>query len=605
MFNKTQKNKTMKKRKVIKKGSSDFKTIIEDNGYFVDKTMLIKDFFEDSSYTLLMPRPKRFGKTLNLSMIEYFFDIQKLDSAKLFTEFEIADEIDFCKEHQNKYPVINISLKSIKETNWNKCLDKFKSLISKLYQKNYFLLNSEKLNNSEKQIFEKIVYETSSEAKLKESLESLSNYLQKHFNERVIILVDEYDAPIISAFQYTQKPIRNFQSEKLTYYENLINFMQGFLGDAFKGNESSLKKGLLTGVMRIGKESIFSDWNNFEVYGITSPYYDDKFGFTKQETKKLLTYFGLQNEIKKIAEWYDGYKFGETENIYNPWSIVNYISKQKAGFRAYWVNTSNDSMLKERIKVENIKNAVVELINNKTIIKTIKENFVFADFEHNTELIWTLLFNGGFITPVKEVSLYRYKFRIPNFELKFVFTNIILEWIANRYKFNQDLLINTSYDLINNNLSDFEIGFRQIIGDTLSYFDIAPVKDKDKKEIIIPKERFFHIYTLGLLAILSDDYIINSNRESGEGRYDIILIPRNIKNNGIIIEIKQIENQQENEGNNDFIDRINDKIDEALEQIERKRYYKTLLAHKIEIDKIKRVPIVFAGKEPYITKIIK
>ncbi len=205
-----------------------------------------------------------------------------------------------------------------------------------------------------------------------------------------------------------------------------------------------------------------------------------------------------------------------------------------------------------------------------------------------------MLFNGGFITPIQEVSLHRYEFRIPNFELKFVFTNIILEWIRTRYKFNQDLLINTSNDLINNNLSDFETGFKQILGDTLSYFDTSSNKQG---------EQFFHVYTLGLLAVLSDDYIISSNRESGEGRYDIILIPRNTKNSGIIIEIKHIENQQETEKQKDFINRVNNKIDEALEQIERKKYYKTLLAHRIELEKIKRVPIIFAGKEPYITKL--
>ncbi len=586
----------MKLKKVIRKGSSDFKIIIDDNGYFVDKTMLIKEFFDNGNYTILMPRPKRFGKTLNLSMIEHFFDIQKPDSKKLFAEFEITNEKDFCEKHQNKYPVINISLKKVKETDWDKCQKKFKILISELYQKHKYLLKSDKLEIYEKQNFENIILETADQSKYENSLLKLANYLKSHFKEKVIILVDEYDAPIISAFSNTNSPVKSEDKENKTYYQKVIGFMQSFLGEAFKGNEDSLKKGFLTGVMRVGKESIFSEWNNFEVYGITSTYFADKFGFTQKETEKLLSYFNLQDDNEKIAKWYDGYKFGNISKIYNPWSIVSYIVNKNDGFKAYWVNTSNDSMLKERIKVENIKNAVVELINNKSIIRTIKENFVFPDFEHNTELIWTLLFNGGFITPIKKISLNRYEFRIPNYELKFVFTNIILEWIENRYKFNQDLLINTSTDLINNNLSDFEIGFKQILGDTLSYFDTASNKQG---------EQFFHVYTLGLLAVLSDDYIISSNRESGEGRYDIVLIPRNSNKNGIIIEIKQIENQQENEKHTDFIDRINDKIDEAIEQIERKQYYKTLLAHRIELEKIKRVPIVFAGKEPYVLKLIK
>lgn len=238
------------------------------------------------------------------------------------------------------------------------------------------------------------------------------------------------------------------------------------------------------------------------------------------------------------------------------------------------------------------KRKIIELINGRTIKRTIKENFVFADFEHNTELIWTLLFYSGFITPTKTVSLYRYEFRIPNYELKFVFKDLILEWLENRYKFTEDLLIKTSKYLINGDIKEFETGFKQILGDTLSYFDTS-----DKQN-----EQFFHVYTLGLLAVLSDDYIISSNKESGEGRYDIVLTPRDIKNNGIIIEIKQIDSQQEGEKIHEFSQRVNNKIDEALEQIERKKYYKTLLAHKVELDKIKRVPIVFAGKEPYIVK---
>ncbi len=497
----------MKNKKTIKKGSSDFKTIIEDDGYFVDKTMFIKDFLDDSSYTLLIPRPKRFGKTLNLSMIEYFFDIQKSDSAKLFSEFEISKNIEFCKKHQNKYPVINITLKDIDETSWDDCFESFKTVISKLYKKHDYLLLSEEIDRDEKILIEEIISEKTKDKFYKFSLEFLSEYLKKHFNEKVIILIDEYDAPIINAFKNTPVPIKS-EKGKTSYYENVINFMQTFLGKAYKGNDTNLKKGLLTGVMRIGRESIFSKWNNFDTFGVTSTYYADSFGFTQQETEKILTYFDLQDKINDIEKWYDGYKFGNVDNIYNPWSIVNYISKKEDGFKPYWVNTSDDSLIKERITEPNIKENILELIAGKTIVKTIRENFVFPDFENNTELLWTLLFYSGFLTQVKEVSLNRYELTIPNYELKFVFKNLILEWIGTAYKFNQDLLITTSNHLINNDKEEFEKGFKQIIGDTLSYFDIAPKKNKKTKEIIIPHEQFFHVYTLGLLAILSDDYII-------------------------------------------------------------------------------------------------
>jgi len=580
----------MENKKTLKIGSSDFKRIVENNHYFVDKTALIYEFFTSSSYISLMPRPKRFGKTLNLSMIEHFFDINKKDSTKLFSQFEIAENKEFCETHQNKYPVINISLKEVKETTWENCLISFKNTIAKLYENFEFLLESDKIKDYRKKKIEEILTGTATETDYKSSLLDLCKYLKLHFDKDVIILVDEYDAPIINGFKHTPKPIKNKRGET-TYYENVINFMQTFLGSAFKGN-NDLEKGLITGVMRVGRESIFSEWNNFSVYGITSNYFADKFGFTHQETEKILTYFGLQARIKDVEKWYDGYKIGDVAQIYNPWSIVNYIANIKDGFKPYWVNTSDDSIIKERITEPNVKGAILELLSKKTIVRTIKENFVFPDFENDTELLWTLLFHSGFLTQVKEISLYRYELKIPNYEIKFVFENIILEWLHHTYKFNQDLLITTSNHLINNNIADFETGFKQIIGDTVSYFD-------SKNDA----EQIYHVYTLGLLAILSDDYIIKSNRESGDGRYDIVLIPRNIAQNGIVIEIKKIDGQLESEDFETFNKRINNQIDSALQQIERKKYYNELLAHKIELDKIIRVPIVFAGKEPFITKL--
>jgi len=579
----------MEQKKTLKIGSSDFITIIKDNGYFVDKTLLIKDFFESSSYTLLMPRPKRFGKTLNLSMIENFFDIQKPENVELFSDFEISQKIEFCKQHQNKYPVINISLKDIKESSWEKCIENFKITISELYIRHEYLLKSEKLDSNQKNKINAIISETATETKLKYSLKNLSEYLKIHFNQDVIILVDEYDAPIINGYKNTPKPIKSKRGET-TYYENVINFMQTFLGGAFKGN-NNLKKGLITGVMRVGVVSrdtpwhVFTEWNNFSVYGITSTYFADKFGFTKQETEKLLTYFGLQKHTDEVEKWYDGYMFGDIDKIYNPWSIVNYIANEKDGFKPYWVNTSDDSIIKERITESNVKEQIQELITGKTIIKTIRENFVFPDFETKTELLWSLLIYSGFLTKVKEVSLNRYELKIPNYELKFVFTDLILDWIENEYKYNLDLLITTSNYLINNNIIDFEIGFKKIIGDTISYFDISTKKDKTDEEIITSQEQIYHVYMLGLLAVLSDDYIIKSNRESGEGRYDIVLIPRNIAKNGVVIEIKKIDGQGEKEDNKSFKKRINNEIEKALQQIERKKYYMELLLHKVELDK--------------------
>ena len=589
----------MTSKKRIELGYSDFEQFIKANNYFVDKSMLIYDLFEQGAYISLMPRPKRFGKTLNLSMIEHFFDINKSGSASLFTEYQITEKKDFCKEHQNRYPVINISLKDINETNWNDCFEMLKYTISKLYKKHDYLLNSDKISSYEKQIFEQIISKKGTGADYKFSLLNLSEYLNNHFGERVIILVDEYDAPIINAYQNTPVPIKS-EKGNATYYENVINFMQTFLGKVFKGNDTNIKKGLLTGVMRVGKESIFSKWNNFRVYGITSPYFDTYFGFLENEIEKILTYFDLQKRAANIKKWYDGYKFGNTEKIYNPWSIANYICYEKEGFKPYWVNSGDYSLIKERIFELETKNIIQDLIEGKIIEKELKENFVFSDFETNNDLLWTLLTDNGYLTQIEKSKYGNYKLKIPNKEVRIVFTDIIRMWLNTEVKIKRDLLIDTAEDLINNRISDFETGFKKIVGDTLSYFDTAR---KSSGETTIDTEQIYHVYTLGLLAILADDYIIKSNRESKHGRYDILLIPHEKQQNGIVIEIKQTKKQSINEEKEYFKKRINKSIDEALKQIEINQYHTELITNKIKPENIIKLPIVFAGKEPYILKL--
>ncbi len=588
--------------KTLKIGSSDFKTIITDNGYFIDKTMLIKQFYDNNNYVLLLPRPKRFGKTLNLSMIEHFFDIQKPESKKLFADFKIAREKEFCEQHQNKYPVINISLKSIKEPEWEGCLNKFIKFISILYENYSFLLQSDKLSIYQKKEFERIILKEANEAEYKGSLETLSYYLYKHFEKEVIILVDEYDAPIISAFQYTKPPIKTFQSGNLTYYERVINFMQSFLGDAFKGNKA-MHRGMVTGVMRVGKESIFSEWNNFGVFGITMPYFSDSFGFTKAETEQILDYFNLSHKKEEVKQWYNGYKFGEIENIYNPWSIVNYIAKHKAGFKPYWVNSGDYSLIQSRIIEVGASDDVQKLIEGNSVERELHDNFVFQDFEKSSDLFWTLLTDNGYLTQAGKGDFGRYKLRIPNNEVKIVFTNIIKTWIDTEVKLSSNLLAQTAKDLITGNKIGFEQNFKRVVGDTLSYYYTAEKIDRRTKEKLITNEQIYHVYTLGLLTILKDDYIIKSNRESGEGRYDIILIPHDKNRNGVVIEIKSIKKRENSEQEKDFIKRVNNEIKTALNQIDKNRYYTELIENKIKPDNIIKLAIVFAGKEPYIKSV--
>ncbi len=461
---------------------------------------------------------------------------------------------------------------------------------------------SDKISEIEKDNFNSILKGTATQAKFEYSLKHLSEYLYKHHEQEVIILVDEYDAPIINAFNNTNKPIKSPDKENKTYYEKVISFMQTFLGKAYKGNRY-LKKGLLTGVMRVGKESIFSEWNNFSVFGITSPYFAENFGFTEQETQKIITDFGLQKEQNNIRKWYNGYKFGDKNNIYNPWSIVNFISRNKEGFKPYWVNSGDYSLIKSRIIELGVKENIQTLIEGKTIEKELHDNFVFHDFETDNELLWTLLTDNGYLTQLEESDFSNHKLRIPNYEVKIVFANIIKTWLNNEIKLKKDLLVRTTRDLINNNIEHFEAGFKQITGDTLSYFDTKEKSDKQRNEKTVTYEQVFHIYTLGLLAILSDDYIIKSNRESGEGRYDIMLIPYDKTKNGVVLEIKSIKKQNEKEERKDFIKRINNEINKALNQIEKNRYYTELIENNVKPENIIKLSIVFAGEEPYINKI--
>ena len=598
-----QKSKRMK-NKTLEIGKSDFKKIVENNYYFVDKTKLIYDFLNSKAYISLMPRPKRFGKTLNLSMIEHFFDINKKDSAKLFDEFEISNRKEFCEQHQNKYPVINLSLKNIKASNWNDCYEKFKKAISELYETHDYLLNSNKIKENKKQIFETIINRTASKTDYEFSLVDLSKYLQTHFNKDVIILTDEYDTPIIYAYENTEKPFEG--KDKTTYYGKVIEFMQTFLGEAYKGN-NTLQKGLLTGIMRIAKESIFSNWNNFKVFSLTSPYFADKFGFTEDETEKILQYFNLYEKFDKVKQWYNGYKFGNTSQIYNPWSIVNYIAFNEEGFKTHWVNTGRDILIKQRITESKVKENLQDLITGKSIKKKLHENFVFSDLDNEVlendddALIWTLLTYSGYLTQVKELKHDNYELKIPNNEIKTVFKDIIVNWLKEKVQIRRETLIATSEYLINNKILEFEKGFKQIVGDTISYFDTAPIVVKKTKKIITSQEQIFHVYTLGLLAILSDDFNIKSNREAGEGRYDIMLIPYDKERSGVVIEIRSIEKQKKSEDINDFSQRINNEIDNALNQIDKNKYFIELIQNGIKTEKIIKLAIIFVGKEPFVT----
>ena len=570
--------------KQLQIGSSDFKNIITNNYYYVDKSLFIKEIINSPKETCLLPRPRRFGKTLNLSMLKYFFDINEPENKKLFTDLKIWQTGNDIKQHCVKYPVIYLTFKDAKSKTWDKTLAHIKSEIAKTYKEHRYLLNDNILFEEEKNIFIKILNKTAKETDFEESLKQLSEYLYRHHKEKVIILTDEYDTPIQAGYKI--------------FYDDAISFMRNLLSGAYKDN-TNLHKGVITGILRISKESIFTGLNNLGVYSILNTRFSDCFGFLEDEVKQILKDFNIETPYTEIKKWYDGYQFCNITDIYNPWSILNYVADYEDGFDTFWVNSSENRLVKEEIKkvdANEVRKDIMKLINNEIIEKTLEPNFVFPDLEKKKSLLWTLLTYSGNLTIKKQISRKRYELAIPNYEIKTIFQDTILEWLETDIKLQQISLEKTANYLINKDnipprqaLSLFETGFKQIMGDTFSYYDNAK-----------NNEYVFHSYILGLLAIIGDDYIIKSNRESGKGRYDIMLIPHDIHKNGVVIEIKQIEKQKDKESSENFTKRIEDNIQIAINQIDKNEYYKELIAHKIAEDKIIKVPIVFAGKEPYI-----
>jgi len=570
----------MAKQKRLNLGNSDFKDIILNDNYFVDKTLLIEELIDAQSQIILLPRPRRFGKTLNLSMLRYFFDKNAPENQKLFKDLKIWQTEDEIKQHCCKYPVIYLTFKDAKAETWEDCYELIISEIVDLYSNHDYLLDANILKNHEKEIFNQILRKTANQTDYQRSIKQLSEYLQRYHQQKAVILIDEYDTSIQSGYK--------------KFYDEVVPFMRNLLSGAFEDN-SNLYKGIITGILRVSKESIFSGLNNLSVYSILDNQFSDKFGFTELEVKQIIKDFKVKTRYELIKKWYNGYKFGKTEGIYNPWSILNYVLQPQEGFKTFWTNTSANELIKNEIKkkdANNIRQEILKLINNEIIVKDIEENFVFTDLDTPKEVLWTLLTYSGYLTTKKQIRIGEYELLIPNYELKIIFKKTIIEWIQTDIKIIKSLLQNTANYLINNQIIDFEKGFKQIIGDTFSYFDTAK-----------NNEYIYQSYILGLLAIIGDDYIIKSNKESGEGRYDIMLIPHDKSKNGVVIEIKQIEKQQKVEEIYEFSLRINKEIETATNQINKNKYYKELIDNKIEEDKIIKVPIVFAGKEPYILKI--
>ena len=532
-------------------GVSDFKKIIEEDFYYFDKTSFIDEIIQDGAEVKLFTRPRRFGKTLNMSMLKYFFDIKGAEeNRKLFKDLYIEKTASF--KEQGQYPIVFLSLKDLKATTWEEMEKDIKSTIASLfleYEDLYY-----ELGEFDKPLFKKIAIKEVDIENLKDALKVLVKILYKKYNEKVVVLIDEYDSPLVSAY------ING-------YYEKVKNFFKTFYSTVLKDN-TCLQMGVLTGIIRVIKAGIFSDLNNLRTYTILSDVYTDSYGLTEEEVEKSLKDYGLEYEISKVKDWYDGYKFGDSE-VYNPWSILNFLQDKE--LRAYWVDTSGNDLIKNVLKMtnKNIITALERLFNGEGLRQNLSGTSDLSKILSDDE-IWELLLFSGYLTIEEKINQDNYILRLPNKEVKSLFRKTFIEtYIARGSKLS--FLMES---LIENKIEDYEENLQEILLTSVSYNDT-------KKG----NEAFYHGLIMGMGLYLEGEYITKSNIESGLGRYDFSVEPKNKNKRAFIMEFKST----------DSVEKLEEVSKEALEQIENKKYDISLKQNGIK--EITYIGIAFCGKK--------
>ena len=505
-------------------GIDDFRKIIKEDCYYVDKTKFIADVLQDASNVKLFTRPRRFGKTLNMSMLKYFFDVRESEeNRKLFNGLDI--EKSKYIDEQGKYPTILISLKSIKYETWEESLEQLKSLISNLY--NEFEYIRESLNESEIELFNDIWFKKEN-GEYANSLKNLTSFLYKYYKKEVILLIDEYDIPLITAHKYG-------------YYDEIINFYKIFLGEALKTNQY-LKMGVLTGIIRVIRTGIFSDLNNLKVYSILEKKYSDFFGFTEEEVKEALQSFDIEEELVNVKYWYDGYKFGDSE-LYNPWSIINFLDGRE--LKNYWVGTSENFLIKNILENSTSRtNEILEKLFNEEEVEEAITGTSDLSILMDSKEVWELLLFSGYLTVKEKIDEDIYSLKLPNMEIKKLFKKEFIN-----VHFGISLFRKTMEALKSLKFNDFEKYFQEIMLKSTSNWDTS-------------KEAFYHGLSLGMLSYLDNDYYVTSNFEAGFGRYDVVLEPKNKNNRAFILEFKVTDDEN----------KLEKLSEEAIKQIEEKRY---------------------------------
>ena len=563
--------------RVVGIGKQSFEKIIKEKCFYVDKTAFIKEWWDNKDDVTIITRPRRFGKTLNMDMLKCFFSNEYKDRGDLFEGLDIWKDEKY-RELQGTYPVIFFSFAKIKQNNYTDAVSGIKRVICDEIQKYIFLKDWDGLTDEEKNNLNNITYGMDT-VTAQEAINNLSNYLSRYYGKKVIILLDEYDTPMQEA--YTNG-----------YWEELVAFTRSLFNSTFKTNPY-LERAIMTGITRVSRESIFSDPNNLEVVTTLSPKYTTAFGFTEQEVFNALDEFGLSEQKGEVKAWYDGFVFGEQKDIYNPWSIINYLDKKKIAL--YWAESSSNGLINNLIQKGSsyIKKMLETLISGKNIKVPIDEQIVFSELDYSEDAVWSLMLASGYLKVVssEELNLIResdneYELALTNREILFMFKKMILRWFSPAKSETNEFikaLITGDIESMNEYMNDVALR-------TFSSFDSGKHTSEKKAP-----ENFYHGFVLGLMVDQTENYIITSNRESGFGRYDIMLEPKDKQTQkypGIVIEFKVINPRKENS--------LEETVEAALKQIEEKNYDAELINRGVNKENIHHYGFAFKSKEVLI-----